>query len=154
MAYFLVKTEPTTYSIGDLVREKVTSWGGIRNYQARNVLREMQKRDVCVVYHSSCAVPGAVGIATVVKEAYPDPLQFDRKSDYFDAGSHVADPRWSAVDLRFTERFARVVTLEEMRDERALRACRLLARGNRLSVLPLTNGEYEAIIALSSRGAL
>jgi predicted RNA-binding protein with PUA-like domain len=150
MAHFILKTEPSTYSIDDLKHEKVTSWTGVRNYQARNTMRSMKKGDVCIIYHSSCAVPAAVGLAIVTKEAYPDPLQFDRHSEYFDAASKINDPRWSTIDLRFSEKFGREVTLEMMKCMKELRSCKLLARGNRLSVLPVTDEEFDAIMTASS----
>jgi len=135
--YFLLKTEPSAYSIDDLERDKVTSWGGVRNYQARNVLRSMKKGDMCFIYHSSCAVPAIVGEAVVAKEAYADPLQFDKKSEYYDAGSPLATPRWSAVEIRFVKKYAQPFPLEALKQMSALQDMRLLARGNRLSVFPV-----------------
>lgn len=148
MQHFLLKTEPSTYSIGDLEKEGTTSWGGVRNYQARNILREMKEGDYCVIYHSSCAVPAAVGLARVTGEAYPDPLQFDRKSEYFDPGSKIMEPRWLAVDIRYVSTFEEPVTLEEMKKMSELRDFRLLERGNRLSVLPMTADHFSAITGL------
>ncbi len=137
MAYFLLKTEPSTYSVDDLKRDTKTSWGGVRNYQARNVLRSMKKGDTCFVYHSSCAVPAIVGEAVVATEAYPDSLQFDKKSEYYDAKSHVANPRWSAVDVQFVTKYTQHITLQNMKNIQALATMRLLQRGNRLSVFPV-----------------
>lgn len=149
MRHFLLKTEPTTYSIDHLERDGETSWGGVRNYTARNHLRDMREGDICIVYHSSCAVPAAVGLAVVSKVAYPDPLQFDRKSEYFDEDSKITDPRWSAVDIQFAEKFDTPVPLTVMREDEDLKDMQLLAKGNRLSVLPLTPNEYRTIRLLS-----
>ncbi len=148
MSNFLLKTEPTEYSIDDLKREKVTSWFGVRNYQARNIIRDdMKVGDVCVIYHSSCAIPSAVGIGKVVKEAYPDKTQFDKNSPYYDKGSSVENPRWMSVDIQFIEKFATPITLTQMRTVDALSDMRLLVRGNRLSVLPITLTHLKKICA-------
>ncbi len=149
MHYFLLKTEPSAYSIDDLERDEVTSWGGVRNFQARNLMRSMKEGDICIIYHSSCAEPAAVGLATVVKEAYPDPLQFDRRSQYFDQSSKITEPRWDAVDIKFAGRLDNPVTIKMMREDEDLSECKLLAKGNRLSVLPLTHTEYRSIRLLS-----
>ena len=148
MQHFLLKTEPSTYSIDDLARDGSTSWGGVRNYQARNIIREMKAGDYCVVYHSSCAVPAAVGLARVTGEAYPDPLQFDRKSEYFDPSSKIIEPRWLAVDIRYVSTFEEPLALEEMKKMSELRDFRLLERGNRLSVFPMTSDHFSAITGL------
>jgi predicted RNA-binding protein with PUA-like domain len=120
-----------------LKRDKTTSWGGVRNYQARNVLRSMKKGDTCFVYHSSCDVPAVVGEAIVTKEAYPDPLQFDKKSEYYDAGSPQAIPRWSAIELKFVQKYKQPLSLTDMKKIPTLATTRLLQRGNRLSVFPV-----------------
>lgn len=137
MAYFLLKTEPSTYSIDDLKRDKKTSWGGVRNYQARNFMREMKIADTCFLYHSSCAIPAIVGEARVAKVAYADPLQFDTTSEYYDAKSAQANPRWSAVDIAFIKKYDTPLSLEQLKGVPALQDMRLLARGNRLSVFPV-----------------
>ncbi len=150
MSYFLLKTEPNEYSIDDLKKDKKCSWGGVRNYQARNIMRnEMRKGDLCIIYHSSCAVPSAVGLAEVVTEAYPDPLQFDSHSEYYDAGSKITDPRWSAVDVAFVEKFVTPISIADMRAMTSLVGMRLLARGNRLSVIPLSKKHFESIVRAS-----
>lgn len=151
MTYFLVKTEPSTYGIDDLKRDTKTSWGGVRNYQARNVLRSMKKGDTCFVYHSSCDIPAIVGEATVTKEAYPDPLQFDKKSDYYDAKSPLAEPRWSAVEIRFVKKYSKQLSLMELKQLPALQDMRLLARGNRLSVFPVDEHHAAALQKLSAQ---
>ena len=112
MAYFLFKTEPSGYSIDDLKYDKKTSWGGIRNYQARNILRDdIKMGDKVIIYHSSCEVPAAVGVGKVVKAGYGDPTQFDTKSHYYDKGSKTSDPRWFAVDIAFVEKFKNPISL-------------------------------------------
>lgn len=146
MSHFLLKTEPSAYSIDDLKRDKKTSWGGVRNYQARNVIRdEIKKGDLCLIYHSSCEVPAVVGIGKVVREAYPDPLQFDPKSEYYDFGSKEASPRWLCFDVAFVEKFKVPVTLTQMRSMPELNDMRLLQRGNRLSVFPVETKYFEFI---------
>ena len=150
MSYFLLKTEPGEYSIDDLEHERKCSWGGVRNYQARNILRDqMREGDRCIIYHSSCAVPAAVGVGEVTKEAYPDPLQFDSHSEYFDPDSKISDPRWVAVEVSFKEKFQQPVTLSAMRQMAVLEGMRLLARGNRLSVIPLSQKHFDSILRCS-----
>jgi predicted RNA-binding protein with PUA-like domain len=147
MSHLLLKTEPSSYSIDDLKRDGTTSWTGVRNYQARNIIRDdMKKGDLCIIYHSSCKVPAAVGIGKIVKEAYADPLQFDQKSEYYDATSPVANPRWLCVDVAFVEKFAQPVTLTNMRTLPQLKDMRLLSRGNRLSVFPISEKHFKTIV--------
>lgn len=151
MTHFLLKTEPSTYSIDDLRRDKETSWGGVRNYQARNIIRdEIQKGDLCLIYHSSCEVPAVVGIGKVVKVAYPDPLQFDSKSEYFDPGSKTDNPRWLAFDVAFVKKLQIPLTLTQMRLMPELSGMRLLQRGNRLSVFPVAHVHFEYIQRLGA----
>ena len=149
MKYWLMKSEPDEFSIDALERVGTEPWGGVRNYQARNFMRQMKVGDGVLFYHSSCAVPGVVGIARVAVEAYPDPLQFDRKSDYFDAASKQEEPRWDRVDVAFERKLERTVTLDEIKeqDER-LGDFALTRRGNRLSVLPVTAAQWKIILAL------
>jgi predicted RNA-binding protein with PUA-like domain len=147
MNHFLLKTEPSAYSIDDLKCDKKTSWGGVRNYQARNIIRdEIKKGDLCLIYHSSCEVPAVVGIGKVVKVAYPDPLQFDSKSEYFDKGSTQESPRWLCFDVAFVEKFKNSLPLSVMRLTPELSDMRLLQRGNRLSVFPVSNSHFEALL--------
>jgi predicted RNA-binding protein with PUA-like domain len=148
MQHYLLKTEPSTFSIDDLAREGVTSWGGVRNYQARNILREMRLGDTCFIYHSSCEVPAIVGVGRVIKSAYPDPLQLDHNSPYFDPNSPILSPRWDAVDVQFVRKFDRIVSLTELKRESALGSMRLLQKGNRLSVMRVSEREMEIILAL------
>ena len=149
MHYWLMKSEPDAFSIDDLARVKTEPWTGVRNYQARNFMRDgMQVGDGVLFYHSSCEVPGVAGIAEVAAAAYPDPTQFDRKSDYYDAASKREEPRWSLVDVRYKRKLKRVIPLSELKDRRELEGFALLARGNRLSVLPVTKPQWDFILGL------
>jgi predicted RNA-binding protein with PUA-like domain len=148
MRYWLMKTEPDEFSIDDLSKKKVEPWTGVRNYQARNFMREMKPGDGVLFYHSSCEIPGVAGIAEVATDAYPDPTQFDRKSDYYDAASKREEPRWSLVDVKFKRKLKRLIPLAELKDRRELNGFALLARGNRLSVLPVTKAQWDFILGL------
>ncbi len=148
MNHWLMKSEPDEFSIDDLKTRKIEPWSGVRNYQARNHLRAMRQGDGVLFYHSSCGVPGVVGVATVASEAYPDPTQFDVKSDYFDAKSALAEPRWSLVDVKFKRKLKRTIVLAELKDRVEMRDCPLIQRGNRLSVLPLTQAQWDFILSL------
>jgi predicted RNA-binding protein with PUA-like domain len=150
MAYWLMKSEPDVFGYDDLVRVKREGWDGIRNYQARNFLREMRKGDQVIFYHSNATPPGAAGVAKIVKEAEPDPTQFDPSTKYFDEASNPADPRWDWVTVAPVKRL-RFIPLDELRTMPELAECRLLARGNRLSVMPLTDAEFAAIVARGGR---
>ena len=154
MGYWLMKSEPDNYSIDDLERDRREPWDGIRNYQARNLIRdEMQVGDEAVFYHSSCKVPAAVGLMRIVSDAYPDPTQFDAKAKYFDAGSDPENPRWLLRDVEFIRKLERPVTLKELKAHPALADFRLNKRGNRLSVFPITEDEWNTILALESTPA-
>ena len=148
MRYWLMKTEPDEFSIDDLAKREVEPWTGVRNYQARNFIREMEAGDGVLFYHSSCEVPGVAGIAEVAATAYPDPTQFDRKSDYYDAASKREEPRWSLVDVKFKRKLKRVIPLAELKDRDELEGFALLARGNRLSVLPVSKAQWDFILGL------
>jgi len=148
MRYWLIKSEPDAYSIDDLSRDGSTPWTGVRNYQARNFMRDQMKPgDRAFFYHSNCEEPGIVGIAEVSKNAYPDATQFDRKSKYFDAGAKPDNPRWLHVDFRFVKKTC-PVTLTELRKHKALANMRILARGNRLSITPVDPAEWKFILDL------
>jgi predicted RNA-binding protein with PUA-like domain len=143
-----MKSEPDVFGYDDLVRNKREGWDGVRNYQARNYMRAMAKGDEVIFYHSSAKPPGVAGIAKVVRTAEPDPTQFDRASKYFDPESDPADPRWDWVTIAPVRKLG-FVSIDELRTMPELAECRLLARGNRLSVLPLTDDEFAAIVQRS-----
>ena len=151
MHYWLMKSEPDEFSIDDLVKAKkqVTPWVGVRNYQARNFMRdEMRVGDRALFYHSSCPVPGIAGIVEVAKLAYPDETQFDPKSPYFDAKSTRAAPRWVHVDVKLVRK-TRLVPLAQLRETRGLENMVTLRRGNRLSVTPVTPQEWKIVEKLA-----
>ncbi len=153
MNYWLMKTEPATFGVDDLARapKKTAMWDGVRNYQARNMLRDdFRKGDQALLYHSSCDVPGVAGIVEVVRTAYPDPTAFDREHDHYDAGSKPDDPRWFVVDVQLKRRLKRVITLDELRahEARELKGMTLLKRGNRLSITPVSAAHWKFILSL------
>ncbi len=152
MKYWLFKTEPDEYSINDLANAGPTGapWDGIRNYQARNFLRDdVAVGDRVLIYHSSCAVVGLVGVAQVVKAAYADPDQFDANSNYFDAKATPDNPRWYRVDIIFVARFDELISLAQLKATHGLESMVLLRQG-RLSVQPVTANEWEIIHSLAS----
>jgi len=151
--YWLLKSEPQEFSIDALARVRSEPWSGVRNYQARNFIRDgMQVGDGILFYHSNCAEPGVVGVAEVASAAYPDPTQFDPKSDYHDPGSAREDPRWLLVDVRFKRKLGRAITLDELKTHAdALGEFALIRRGNRLSVLPVTRAQWDYILDLEKR---
>lgn len=149
IAHWLMKSEPDTFSIDDLAERGREPWDGVRNYQARNFMRDgMRVGDGVFFYHSNCAEPGIVGLAEVVSDAYPDPSQFDPKSDYFDPGASRDNPRWMLVDVGFVRRLKRTITLRELQALPALAEMPLVRKGNRLSVMPVTAAEWKTILAL------
>ncbi len=151
MSGWLFKTEPEELSIETLAGRgaKGAVWEGVRNYQARNMLRDAVKLDDRVfIYHSSCKLIGVAGIARVIKTAYPDPSQFDQKSIYFDAASTREKPRWTAVDVVHEKTFSRVIPLLELRENPALADLALVQRGSRLSVMPVTAAQWKAILKM------
>ena len=152
MRYWLMKSEPDEFSIDDLVEapKQTTSWFGVRNYQARNYMREMKLGDRAFFYHSSCPQPGVAGIVEVSALAHPDVSQFDPKSDYYDPKSRREEPRWWNVDVKLVEK-TRLVSLDEMRAEPALANMITLRRGNRLSITPVTPDEWKALSRLAKR---
>lgn len=148
MRYWLIKSEPDAYSIDDLAKDKTTAWTGVRNYQARNFMRDqMRIGDRVLFYHSNCDEPGIVGVAEVCKRAYPDATQFDKKSKYYDPKSGADNPRWLNVDVKFIKQ-TNLVSLAELRSHKPLRNMRILARGNRLSITPVDPAEWEFITGL------
>lgn len=149
MNHWLMKSEPDTFSIDDLKRKKREAWDGVRNYQARNFMRDgMRPGDTVFFYHSNCAEPGIVGIARVASDAYPDPSQFDPESDYFDPKSTRGEPRWMLVDVAFVKKLRHTITLQAMKSDRALADMPLVRKGNRLSVMPVEAAEWEHILTL------
>ena len=147
--HWLMKSEPDAFSIDDLKRKKREAWDGVRNYQARNYMRDdMRVGDRVFFYHSNCAEPGIVGIAEVATDAYPDPSQFDPKSKYFDAGSSRDNPRWMLVDVKFVKKLKRTITLKELQVDPALDGMVLLRKGSRLSVQPVEAAHWEHILGL------
>jgi predicted RNA-binding protein with PUA-like domain len=148
-----MKTEPSTFGVDDLAKKpkKTAMWDGVRNYQARNMLRDdFKKGDRAFIYHSSCDVPGIAGIAEVVRTAYPDPTAFDKKHDHYDEGSNRENPRWVVVDVQLKRRLKRVITLDELRKHESgeLDGMLLLKRGNRLSITPLSAAHWKFILTL------
>jgi predicted RNA-binding protein with PUA-like domain len=153
MRYWLMKTEPTTFGVEDLERAKrhTTPWDGVRNYQARNMLRDdMKKGDLAFLYYSSTDVPGIVALMKIVKEGYPDPTAFDRKHHHYDPDSDPAEPRWFMVDVQLERRLTRVIPLDELRKHatKELKNMVLLRKGNRLSITPIEPAEWKFILSI------
>ena len=151
MQHWLMKSEPNEFGIDDLRRRKgkIEPWDGVRNYQARNMIRDqMRKGDLAFFYHSNCDVPGIVGIMKVSRESYPDPTAFDPLDKHFDPKSDPDNPRWFLVDVTFEHKLTRTISLTELKEQTALEGMALLRRGNRLSVMPVSKAEWEHILAL------
>ncbi len=149
MNHWLMKSEPDTFSIDDLERVGQEPWDGVRNYQARNFMRDdMRVGDKVFFYHSNCDVPGIVGIARVASKPYPDPSQFDPRSHYFDARSSRDNPRWMLVDVAFVRRLKRTIALAELKEDPALEGMPLVRKGNRLSVMPVEAAHFKHILSL------
>jgi predicted RNA-binding protein with PUA-like domain len=156
MSYWLMKTEASAFSVEDLERapNKTTAWDGVRNYQARNMLRDQMKLgDSAFLYYSNCEVPGIVAIVEIVEEGYPDPTAFDRRHHHFDPKSDPARPRWFMVDVQLTKRFDRIISLKELREHasKELQGMMLLRTGNRLSVMPVSEVHWKFIHSLVRR---
>jgi predicted RNA-binding protein with PUA-like domain len=156
MNYWLIKSEPESFSIDDLKRApgRKTHWDGVRNYQARNFMRDgMRKGDLVFFYHSNCDTPAIMGIAEVASGAYPDHTAFDPGDPHFDAGSDPDNPRWLMVDVRYRRKTRRIISLEELRrHEGRLEGFALLRRGNRLSVMPVSKPHWDFILSLEQAG--
>lgn len=151
MKYWLMKSEPNVFSIDDLINAKnqTTFWDGVRNYQARNYIRdEMKVGDKVIFYHSNSEPPSAVGICEIVKEAYPDFTAFDPDNPHYDPKSKKDSPTWFMVDIKFVKKFSHFVSINEMRENKKLQNMKLLQRGNRLSVMPLSKDEFNEIIKM------
>ena len=150
MNYWLIKSEPTCYSIDDLKRDKKASWTGVRNYQARNFLKSMKVGDLALFYHSSATPPAAVGIAKVVKGAQPDTTAFDKKDDHYDPKSTKENPIWYAVDFGFVEKFKEPLTLSQIKINPKLAGMMVTQTGSRLSVQPVSKEHFETIKKLGT----
>lgn len=153
MKYWLIKSEPESFSIDDLAHSprRTTCWDGVRNYQARNMLRDQMKRgDRAFFYHSSCEPPGIVGSVEIVREGYPDHTAFDPDDHHFDPKSDPENPRWFMVDVRLVEKFPRMLSLRELKHYAGdkLAGFELLARGNRLSVMPVSATHWNFVMSL------
>jgi predicted RNA-binding protein with PUA-like domain len=149
MGYWLMKSEPGDYSIDDLERDKMEPWDGIRNYQARNMIRDdMQIGDQAFFYHSSCKIPAIVGLMKIVSAAYPDPTQFDPNSVHYDEKSREEEPRWLLVDVAYERKTERPITLSELKEHPGLADFRLTQRGNRLSIFPVSEAHWKLILGL------
>lgn len=151
MNYWLMKSEPDVFSFDDLQKrpKQTEPWNGVRNYQARNFMRdEMKEGDLILFYHSSCEVPGVAGIAKVASAPYPDSTQFDKKSEYYDPKATEEVPRWFLVDVKFHQKLKHHVSLAELKEQKELEGMRLLNPGNRLSILPVTKKEFDHIAKL------
>jgi predicted RNA-binding protein with PUA-like domain len=151
MNYWLMKSEPDVFGIDDLKNapRRTEPWDGVRNYQARNMMRDdMKAGDLAFFYHSNCKEPGIAGIMEIVREGYPDRTALDRTSRYHDPKCEPQKPRWYCVDVRYVRKLKRVITLSELKGDRALTVLPLVRRGNRLSVMPVSRTQWEHILAL------
>jgi len=149
MNYWLMKSEPDAFSLDDLEAVESEPWDGVRNYQARNMMRdEMRVGDQIFFYHSNCKVPGIVGIAEVVREGYPDHTAFNPETKYYDPKSDPDKPRWYMVDVKFKRRLGRTISLQELKAHAELADMPLVRKGNRLSVMPVTEKDWEFILDL------
>ena len=144
--YWLMKSEPNTYSIDDLKKDKKTCWEGVRNYQARNFMRDKMKvGDLVLFYHSNAEPPGIAGIAKIASKTYPDPFQFDKKSKYFDEKSKKENPRWWLVDISFVKKFSKLLSLAEIKTHPKLKTMYVAKKGMRLSVQPVEANHFQLI---------
>jgi predicted RNA-binding protein with PUA-like domain len=151
MRHWLMKTEPDEFSIDDLARVKREPWSGVRNYTARNFMRDLMKPgDGVLFYHSSCEIPGVYGVAEIAGAAYADPTQFDRKSDYYDEKSPRDNPRWLTIDVKYKRKLKHPVTLDRLRAEPALAKLQTLQRGNRLSITPVEPEAFDLIVGMGA----
>ena len=149
MKFWLMKTEPDVYSIDDLERDGTEPWEGVRNYQARNFMREMAEGDLAIFYHSNAKPPGAAGVCRVSREAYPDDTQFDKKSKYHDPKSTKEDPRWSLVEVEFVEKFAEPISLQALKDDPAFEGMLVTQKGSRLSVQPVEKKHVKRVLKMA-----
>lgn len=149
--YWLMKSEPTSFSIDDLMKapSQTTCWDGVRNYQARNFMRDMAVGDQILFYHSNADPPAVMGIAEIVTTVYVDPTQFDKKDSHYDPESKPAQPRWEMVDIKYVRKFSRPLSLDQLRKEPTLKGMGLLRKGSRLSVQPVSPSEWKYILSLA-----
>ena len=148
--YWLMKSEPETYSIDKLKKEKKCLWDGIRNYQARNfMMKDMEVGDRVLFYHSNAKPPGIVGLAKISGPAQPDPTQFNKKSPYYDAKSDKDTPRWHCVEVAFEKKFSEMISLETLRETKGLEDMLVTKRGQRLSIQPVTKKEFDRICQMA-----
>ncbi len=148
MNFWLIKSEPAVFGFSDLQAVAAEPWNGVRNYQARNFLRQMRRGDLCLFYHSNAKPPGVAGVAKVVREAYPDDLQFDPQSPYVDPASTPQNPRWSAVDVAAVAPLPNFLPLAVLREVAELAAMPLLQKGSRLSVMPISQAQFVVTVRL------
>jgi len=146
MNYWLMKSEPDVYSIADLKGDRTSIWDGVRNYQARNFMREMSRGDLVFFYHSNTKFPGIAGLMRVVETGLPDPTQFDMKSEYYDPKSQFNAPRWQTVKVEFVEEFAKLISLDELKQKFSADEILVVRKGNRLSVMPVSEVAAEKIL--------
>lgn len=146
--YWLLKSEPTCYSVDDWKQDKVTMWDGVRNYQARNFIKDMKKGDEILFYHSSCAEPSVVGVGEVVGAAYPDPTAFDKKDRHYDPKSKKESPTWFVVDVRYKKKLKHAIPLGRIKDDPAFAGMKLIQKGSRLSVQPVAKKHFERLVSL------
>jgi predicted RNA-binding protein with PUA-like domain len=150
MQYWLMKSEPDVFSIDDLKQKKTTLWDGVRNYQARNFMTaSMQLGDVVLFYHSNAEPPGIAGLAKISRLAQPDPSQFDKKSEYYDPKATEQSPRWFCVQVEFVKKFSKIISLDELRNHKALQSMLVIKKGQRLSIQPVTKAEFDVIHKLA-----
>ena len=149
MTYWLMKSEPDAYSIDDLKRDRREPWDGIRNYQARNMMRDdMKTGDKVFFYHSNCKEVGVVGVMKVASKPYPDPTQFDPESNYYDPKSNPDEPRWCLVDVAYVKKLKRTISLAEIKAHRELEEMILVRKGNRLSIMPVSEDHWNLILGM------
>ena len=151
MNYWLMKSEPDEFSIDDLNKNNITAWEGVRNYQARNFMRDqMKKGDMVLFYHSSCKNVGIAGLAEVVKESHPDLTAQDKNSPYFDPKATVENPRWFMVSLKFVKKFSKILSLKEIKEDANLSEMIVIKKGNRLSITPVTKKDFNYILEITN----
>ncbi|NBD15697.1 MAG: EVE domain-containing protein [Cyanobacteria bacterium] len=152
MNYWLLKSEPNDYNINDLQQEKIAIWDGVRNYQARNFLREMQPLDVAFFYHSNVKPPGIVGLARIIETNIPDPTQFDPKSKYYDPKATAEQPRWQTVKVEFMQKLAQKLSLPQLKAMFTPEELAVVKKGNRLSVLPVSSEVAQRLLSEIKQG--